>query len=87
MGEHEPEWVPMRNDLSSMNNHNEGAYVDTNAMMLVECNLSMLETLFLWESSVSSVKVITTLRIVQTNPNHHKDQGYHPLRDIVKDAV
>ena len=33
--EHEPEWVPMTNKFSSMNNHNEGAYVDTNAMMLV----------------------------------------------------
>ena len=33
--EHEQEWVPMTNEFSSMNNHNEGAYVDTNAMMLV----------------------------------------------------
>ena len=34
--EHELEWwVPMTNEFSSMNSHNEGAYVDTNAMMLV----------------------------------------------------
>ena len=90
--EHEPEWVPMTNEFSSMNNHNEGAYVDNNAMMLVgdlylECNLNMLETLFLRESSVSSVRVIIMQRIVQTILNHHKDLGYHPLRDIVKDAV
>ena len=47
----------------------------------------MLETLFLRESNVSSVKVIITLRIVQTIPNHHKDLGYHPLGDTVKDVV
>ena len=34
--EHEPEWVPMTNEFPSMNNHSEGAYVDNNAMMLVE---------------------------------------------------
>ena len=33
--EREPEWVPMTNEFPSMNNPNEGAYVDTNAMMLV----------------------------------------------------
>ena len=33
--EHEPEWVPMMSEFSSVNNHNEGAYVDNNAMMLV----------------------------------------------------
>ena len=33
--EHEPEWVPMTNEFPSMNNHSEGAYVDTNAIMLV----------------------------------------------------
>ena len=87
--EHEPEWVPMTNEFPSVNNHNEGAYVDNKAMMLVEpeCNLGMLETLFLWESSVSSVKVIIMQRIVQTIPNHCKDLGYHPLRDTVKDVV
>ena len=33
--EQEPEWVLMTNEFSGMNDPNEGAYIDTNAMMLV----------------------------------------------------
>ena len=31
----EPEWVPMTNEFSGMDNPNEGVYVDTNTMILV----------------------------------------------------